>query len=123
MHVLVAHSKVEPTSNVDLTLKLAPPKDSNGGRLTQLNKGKAPMQSEDAPRFLPPVPSYISSISSFDLGGTANDELPSMFVTGCTNCLIYMTVFKTNLKCPFCKKHALVAGKFLGNPAKRIRRE
>jgi hypothetical protein len=96
--------------NVDLTLKLAQPK-KNSNNL------------ENAPRFSTPMPSYMSSILGFDLGGTSKDELPSKILMGCTNCLMHMVDFTSNPKCPMCKKHALIGAKFQENPAKRIRRE
>jgi DNA-directed RNA polymerase subunit RPC12/RpoP len=99
----------ERYSNIDLTLKLALP-TKNSDNL------------ENASKFSPPLPSYLSSILSSDLGGTAKDELPSMVVMGCTNCLKHVMVIKTDPKCPMCKNRVLVVANFRGNPAKRIRK-
>jgi hypothetical protein len=79
--------------------------------------------TENAPRFSTPMPSYLSSMLGFDLGGTTKDELPSKILMGCTNCLMHMVVFTSDPMCPMCKKHGLIGAKFQGNPAKRIRRE
>jgi hypothetical protein len=107
--VALKANECERYSNVDLTLKLALP-TKNSDNL------------ENDSKFATPLPSYLSSILSSDLGGTAKDELPSMVVMGCTNCHKYLMVIKTDPKCPICKNHVLVVAKFRGNPAKRIRK-
>ncbi|GAU17977.1 hypothetical protein TSUD_50860 [Trifolium subterraneum] len=99
-----------PHSNVDLTLKLALP----------INNSE---NSENAPKFSTPLPSYLCSIFGSDLGGTAKDELPSMIVIGCNNCLKNVMVCKTDPKCPACKHPMLSVAKSLENrPTKRMRK-
>ncbi|KAL5070693.1 hypothetical protein RYX36_021580, partial [Vicia faba] len=59
-----------------------------------------PENLENGARISAPLPSYLSSILDFDLGGTAKDDLPSMTLMGCVTCIMYVMVVKVEPICP-----------------------
>lgn len=98
--------------NLDLELRLSPPGLSLEGKSSK-ESNTSPLSSQDM---------RLALCLKLDdiLHKSLADEVPSLYVMGCTSCLMYVMVPETNPKCPKCKNALMDL--FRENPAKRSRK-
>lgn len=98
--------------NLDLELRLSPPGLSLEGKSSK-ESNTSPLSAEDM---------RLALCLKLDdiLHKSLADEVPSLYVMGCTSCLMYVMVPETNPKCPKCKNTLMDL--FRDNPAKRSRK-
>ncbi|XP_057978871.1 protein GL2-INTERACTING REPRESSOR 1-like [Malania oleifera] len=111
----------EKSSNLDLNLKLSPPKENKSAdesmmkMMMMLTSSSSSSYSGSSPSSSPLPSSSGSSCTSLDpnpyeafLNFNDQPEEASLVLMGCPHCLLYVMVSEIDPKCPKCKSPALM---------------